>query len=220
MCPGGEDVPEFSMGVVTVNGHGFADKETGNTNFALLVSIDLETRETGSLWKPPQIDSHRTAIPVEEEGFVRCVDPTAYGKALASLANLMGGVVVQRFGDLKEGRKTSAEGLKTGKVRPSYKGAVPGDLGLILPWRYIQAITEMLDALDKIIPGICLPDTLLYGLEVKFYSSRIELSDDLETEIKGLFAAGDGAGVSRGLIQASVSGVMAARGIKKRLKTS
>jgi hypothetical protein len=217
MCPGGEVVPEYTMGVVTVNGHGFAHKETDRTNFAVLVSIDPNSQDSASLWKTPLLNSNKRSKNNMMTDPDKNLDPLSYGKALATLANLMGGVIVQRLGDFNEGRSTSRESLLKGKVNPSYKGATPGDLGLLLPWRYLNAIMEMLETLDKVLPGVYSPDTLLYGLEVKFYSSRLELTEDLETEIEGLFAAGDGAGVSRGLIQASVSGVMAARGIKKRL---
>ncbi len=220
MCPGGEVVPEYTMGVVTVNGHGFAHKETDKTNFAVLVSIDPHSQDSAAVWETPLLNSNKRSKNNRVTDPDKNLDPLSYGKALATLANLMGGIIVQRLGDFNEGRPTSKESLLKGKITPSYKGAAPGDLGLLLPWRYLNAIMEMLETLDNVLPGVYSPDTLLYGLEVKFYSSRLELSEDLETEIEGLYAAGDGAGVSRGLIQASVSGVMAARGIKKRLRKS
>jgi len=133
-------------------------------------------------------------------------DPISYGKYVASLANLLGGgVIVQRLGDLIKGQRTDAD-----------KDATPGDLSLVFPYRHLMGIVEMLKALDVIAPGVYSKHTLLYGVEVKFYSSRLELTGELETKIKNLFAAGDGAGVTRGLAQASAAGVVAARSILNR----
>lgn len=191
MNPYGEVVVENNGGVKTVNGHSYANKQTANTNFALLVSKNFTS-------------------PFKS--------PIAYGKYIASLANMIGeGVVVQRLGDLLEGRRTTEERLKRGLVQPTLNDATPGDLSLVLPYRFLKDIIEMLEALDKITPGIYSKHTLLYGVEVKFYSMRLKLSNKLETQIENLFAAGDGAGVTRGLAQASASGVIIAREILNRI---
>lgn len=191
MNPYGEVVKEFSEGVFSVNGHSYKDRKTGNTNFALLVSTDFT--------KPFS-------------------DPISYGRYIAGLANLLGnGVIVQRLGDLKMGRRSTAERIAEGSVRPTLD-ATAGDLSFVLPYRHLSDIMEMLEALDNVAPGVNSGDTLLYGVEVKFYSVRLKLTSSLETEVKNLFAVGDGAGVTRGLIQASVSGVVAAREILKRAK--
>ncbi len=194
MCPHGEVTREQIGGaepVTTVNGHSYRDRKTNNTNFALLVSTSFTE-------------------PFKE--------PIAYGKYLARLANLLGGgVLVQRLGDLKEGRRTTPERLAKAIVEPTLKSATPGDLSYVLPYRHLTDIMEMLEAMDKLAPGVASRHTLLYGLEVKFYSSRLELSKDLETEIGNMFAAGDGAGVTRGLVQASASGIVVAREIARRL---
>ncbi len=191
MNPYGEVVVENNRGLQTVNGHSWAEKRTENTNFALLVSKTFTE-------------------PFKE--------PTAYGKSIASLANMIGGgVIVQRLGDLLEGRRSTPERLKRGIVPPTLPEATPGDLSLVFPYRHLQSIIEMLEALDKVAPGVNSRHTLLYGVEVKFYSSRLKLTADLETPIGNLFAAGDGAGVTRGLAQASASGVIVAREILKRI---
>jgi uncharacterized FAD-dependent dehydrogenase len=190
VCPHGEVVTENSGGVVTVNGHSWSEKRTSNTNFAILVSK------------------------VFTEPFR---EPIAYGKYIASLANMLGGgVLVQRLGDLWEGRRSTEKRLQKSMVEPTLKGATPGDLTLVLPYRHIQNILEMLEALDKLMPGIWSKHTLLYGVEVKFYSSRIKVDHGMETEIAGMFAAGDGAGITRSLAQASASGVQAARSVVSR----
>ena len=190
MNPYGEVVRENSDGVFSVNGHSYKERRTGNTNFALLVSTDF-TR------------------PFHE--------PITYGRYIAGLANLLGGgVLVQRLGDLKMGRRSTAERIAEGSVRPTLADATPGDLSFALPYRHLAAILEMLEALDNVAPGVNSGDTLLYGVEVKYYSLRLKLTEALETEIRNLFAAGDGAGVTRGLIQSSISGVVAAREIMKR----
>ena len=191
MNPYGEVVIENNGGIKTVNGHSYANKKSDNTNFALLVSKNF-TKPFSS--------------------------PIEYGKYIASLANMLGdGVIVQRLGDLLEGRRTTEERLSRGLVKPTLEDATPGDLSLVLPYRFLKDIVEMLEALDKITPGIYSKHTLLYGVEVKFYSMRLKLSNALETEINNLFAAGDGAGVTRGLAQASVSGVMIAKEILERI---
>lgn len=194
MCPGGEVIMESTGGadpVITVNGHSYADRQSENTNFALLVST--------SFTKPFH-------------------EPIAYGKYLARLANLLsGGILVQRLGDLRGGHRSTPARIEQGLVRPTLSCATPGDLSFALPYRHLTGLVEMLQVMERLIPGIASDHTLLYGLEVKFYSSRPELSQSLETEVANLFAVGDGAGVSRGLIQASASGVVAAREILRRL---
>jgi hypothetical protein len=186
MNPYGEVVCENYEGVTTVNGHSYADKKTEYTNFALLVS-------------------NKFTEPFKE--------PIKYGQYIAGLANMLaGGVLVQRYGDLLSGRRSTPAKIADGTVTPTFKGAVPGDLSLVLPYRHLTNIVEMIEALDKIAPGVASRYTLLYGIEVKFYSSRVKLTKELETEgVNDLFAIGDGAGITRGLIQASVSGVYAAR---------
>ncbi len=191
VCPNGEVVIEKHNGVTSVNGHSYARKRTQNTNFALLVS---------TLFTEP---FH---------------EPITYGKYVASLANLLSeGVIVQRLGDLESGRRSTGARIDRGLTEPTLVSAVPGDLSFVLPYRHLCGILEMLHALDKLAPGVAGRHTLLYGVEVKFYSSRLELSDKLETYITNLFAIGDGAGVTRGLAQASASGVIAAREIIARL---
>lgn len=185
--PYGEVVKEHIKGIWTVNGHSYAEKKTNNTNFAILVSTYFTE-------------------PFDQ--------PISYGTYIARLANFLGGgVIVQRLGDLLKGRRSTYERISKGIVEPTLKDATPGDLSFVLPYRYLSDIIEMIEALDKIAPGVNSRHTLLYGVEVKFYSMQIKLKNNLETEIGNLFAIGDGAGVSRGLIQASVSGIVAARGI-------
>jgi len=188
MNPNGEVVQENYNGISTVNGHSYAEKTTNNTNFALLVS-------------------KKFTEPFKE--------PIQYGQHVASLANMLaGGVLVQRFGDLLEGRRSTPERIKSSIITPTLTCATPGDLSLVIPYRQMLSIIEMLYALDKIAPGTASRYTLLYGIEVKFYSARVKLTNELETEgVKNLFAIGDGAGVTRGLIQASASGIHAARTI-------
>ncbi|MBE9478108.1 MAG: FAD-dependent oxidoreductase, partial [Chloroflexi bacterium] len=124
--------------------------------------------------------------------------------------------LVQRLGDLMEGRRSTTARIERGIVRPTLKEATPGDLSFVLPYRHLTGVLEMLEAIDKLAPGVAEKHTLLYGVEVKFYSFRPHLSPSLETEVSNIFAAGDGAGVSRGLVQASASGVVAAREILRR----
>jgi len=191
MCPNGEVVMEQNDGVMTVNGHSYATRKTENTNFSLLVSTAFTE-------------------PFRE--------PIAYGRYLASLANLLGGgVLVQRLGDLRTGRRSTSERIQRGLVQPTLPEATPGDLSFVLPYRHLAGILEMLEAMDKLAPGVASRHTLLYGVEVKFYSARPRLSECLETEVANLFAIGDGAGVTRGLVQASASGLIAAREIRARL---
>lgn len=190
--PYGEVVKEYLKGIWTVNGHSYAHRKTNNTNFALLVST------------------------VFTEPFN---EPISYGAYIARLANFLGqGVIVQRLGDLHSGRRSTHERIAKGIVQPTLRDVTPGDLSFVIPYRYLSDIIEMLEALDRIAPGVNSRHTLLYGVEVKFYSMQLKLTNNLETEIANLFAVGDGAGVSRGLVQASVSGVIAAREVLRRLK--
>jgi uncharacterized FAD-dependent dehydrogenase len=193
MCPGGEVTMENTGGtdpVVTVNGQSYAGRDTGNTNFAILISTDFT--------KPFH-------------------EPIAYGKYIARLANILsGGVLVQRLGDLMTGHRTNGTRIEKGLVQPTLKSATPGDLSFVLPYRHLKGIIEMLQALDELAPGVASRHTLLYGVEVKFYSLRPQLSPVLETEVRNMFGVGDGAGVSRGLSLASASGVVAAREILRR----
>ncbi|HDD69679.1 MAG TPA: NAD(P)/FAD-dependent oxidoreductase [Candidatus Bathyarchaeota archaeon] len=192
VAPYGEVITESYNGILTVNGQSYAERKTDNTNFAILVSTSFTE-------------------PFKE--------PIAYGKYLARLSNLLsGGVIIQRLGDLEVGRRSTPERISRSIVKPTLKNATPGDLSFVLPYRYLTDIKEMLQALDKICPGIYSRDTLLYGVEVKFYSSKLQLSNSLETRIRNLFTIGDGAGVTRGLVQASASGIIAAREILKREK--
>jgi len=191
MNPYGEVVSEKSNGLITVNGHSYAEKKSDNTNFAILVS---------SAFTEP-FD-----------------DPIAYGRYIARLANLLGkGAIIQRLGDLLAGRRSTAARINRGLTRPTLKEATPGDLSYVFPYRHLKSIIEMLEALERLAPGSFSRHTLLYGVEVKFYSNRIQVSSDLETEVENLFAIGDGAGITRGLLQASASGILAARTIAKRL---
>ena len=193
MCPHGEVLVESTGGadpVVTVNGASYADKKTNNTNFAILVSTTFT------------------------EPFR---DPIGYGRYLARLANILsGGVLVQRLGDLLEGHRSTPSRIRNSIVEPTLKAATPGDLSFALPFRHLKGIVEMLQAMDKMVPGVASRSTLLYGLEVKFYSSQVKLKPTMETEVSNMFAAGDGAGVSRGMVQASISGVIAAREVMRR----
>ena len=187
-------VAENVEGINTVNGHSYSDPalRSENTNFALLVS-------------------NRFTQPFDQ--------PYRYGKHIASLSNMLaGGVLVQRFGDLVKGVRTNEHRMSKSTTRPTLTAAVPGDLSLALPKRQLDDIIEMIYALDKLAPGTANYDTLLYGAEVKFYSSRLELTDELETKLPGLFAIGDGAGITRGLAQAGASGVKAAQVIVGRLR--
>jgi uncharacterized FAD-dependent dehydrogenase len=196
MCPQGTVVRETTGGedpVTTVNGQSFASHDSPNTNFALLVSTQFTE-------------------PFKE--------PIAYGKYIARLANILsGGVLVQRLGDLKKGRRSTPERIARGLVRPTLASATPGDLSFVLPYRHLTGLLEMLHAMDKLSPGVASDHTLLYGVEVKFYSSRPKLTAGFETELPGLFAIGDGAGISRGLVQASACGVVGAREILKGISS-
>lgn len=188
MNPRGAVVMENTNGIVTVNGHSYEDEalKTENTNFALLVS------------------KHFT------EPFK---DSNGYGESIARLSNMLGGgVIVQRFGDLIRGQRSTAKRLEKAFIVPTLK-ATPGDLSLVMPKRILDSIVEMIYALDKIAPGTANDDTLLYGVEVKFYNMEVELDSNLETAHKGLYVIGDGSGVTHSLSHASASGVYVARHI-------
>ena len=187
MNPYGQVCVERYGDVLTVNGHSYAEHSTENSNFALLVSTTFTE-------------------PFKE--------PIAYGKYIARLANLLGeGIIIQRLGDLLAGHRSTPRRISRSSVVPSLSDVTPGDLSFVLPYRYISDILEMLEALDHLTPGLYARDTLLYGVEVKFYSSRPSLGADLQSEIAGLYAIGDGAGITRGLVQASASGIVVARSI-------
>jgi uncharacterized FAD-dependent dehydrogenase len=186
MNPHGEVTTESYGDVVTVNGHSYSETKTGYTNFAVLVS-------------------QRFTEPFR--------DPITYGRSIAKLANLLGdGILVQRLEDLKAGRRSTPERIGR-SARPTLAHATPGDLAAVLPYRHLTDIIEFLGAMEAIAPGIEGPSTLLYGVEVKFYSSRVHVDAGMHTQVRGLYAVGDGAGITRGLIQASASGVLAARSV-------
>ena len=191
MNPHGSVVTENTNGIVTVNGHSFEDpaKKTDNTNFALLVAKHFS------------------------EPFK---DSNGYGESIARLSNMLGGgVIMQRFGDLERGRRSNWNRIEEGTVRPTL-AATPGDLSLVLPKRILDGIIEMIYALDTIAPGTANDDTLLYGVEVKFYNMEIRLDEHLETRYPGLYVIGDGSGVTHSLSHASASGVFVAREILGR----
>ncbi|MDR0876356.1 MAG: NAD(P)/FAD-dependent oxidoreductase [Clostridiales Family XIII bacterium] len=188
MNPYGEVVTENTNGIITVNGHSYADPalQTGNTNFALLVSNRLTEPFEGS---------------------------NEYGESIARLSNMLGGgVLLQRFGDLIKGRRSNKRRMEKSFTVPTLK-ATPGDLSLVIPKRQLDDIIEMIYALDEIAPGTSNDDTLLYGVEVKFYNSEVEVDENLETRVPGLYAIGDASGVTHSLSQASASGVHVARRI-------
>ena len=191
MNPYGIVVNENTNGIVTVNGHSYEDpaKQTESTNFALLVEKHFS------------------------EPFK---DSNGYGESIARLSNMLGGgVLVQRFGDLIRGRRSTAKRIEEGFVRPTLS-AEPGDLSLVLPKRILDGIIEMVYALDKIAPGTANDDTLLYGVEVKFYNMEVQLDENLETTHKGFYVIGDGSGVTHSLSHASASGVYVARKIAEK----
>ncbi len=192
VCPYGEVIVEKYQGMLTtVNGHSLHEKRLSeNTNFALLVSSNFTE-------------------PFKE--------PTKYAGRISELANMLAGkVLVQRLGNLRDGRRSKPEKIQRGLVNPTLVEATPGDLSYALPFRHLTAILRMLEALDKIVPGINGNDTLLYGNEVKFYSSRIKTTEDLEAS-DNFFVAGDGAGITRGLVQSSISGIIAAKAILEKI---
>lgn len=191
MNPGGVVSEEHYDGkIAVVNGHSYSDKalKTENTNFAILVSTKFT------------------------EPFNQ---PIEYGKYIAQLGNMLtgGGIMVQRLGDLLMGRRTDASRLCKSITIPTLKSAVPGDLSYVLPQRYLTSIVESLKAFDKLAPGLYSRDVLLYGIEVKFYSSKVEVDKTFQTCIKNMYTIGDGAGITRGLMQASATGIVVARNI-------
>ena len=191
MNPNGIVVNENTNGIVTVNGHSYegAEKQTENTNFALLVAKHFS------------------------EPFK---DSNGYGESIARLSNMLGGgVIVQRFGDLVRGRRSNTKRIEEGLVTPTL-AATPGDLSLVLPTRILDGIIEMIYALDKIAPGTANDDTLLYGVEVKFYNMEVEIDENLESRYKGLYIIGDGSGVTHSQSHASASGVYVARKIAEK----
>lgn len=194
MNPGGVVSEEHYDGsIAVVNGHSYSEKglRTENTNFAMLVSTTFT------------------------EPFNQ---PITYGKYIAELGNMLtgGGIMVQRLGDLLNGRRTDYSRIKKSTTIPTLKSAVPGDLSFVLPQRHLTSIVEALKAFDKIAPGLYSKNTLLYGVEVKFYSSKFETDNNFRTSIENLYTIGDGAGITRGLMQASVTGVVVARDITSR----
>ena len=187
--PGGEVSTEYyDGGLAVVNGHSYKSNslKTDNTNFALLV--------TKHFTKPFN-------------------SPIEYGMHIAKLGNMLSGnkVLVQRYGDYKRGRRTTEERLYRNNIIPTLKDAIPGDLSLVLPYRILKSIDEMLIALDNVAPGIASDETLIYGVEVKFYSNKVITNNEFQTNIPGLYVGGDGAGITRGLMQASVNGVVLGR---------
>ena len=191
MNPGGIVSEEhYEGGIAVVNGHSYAEEErrTKNTNFAMLVS----SRFT--------------------EPFNR---PIEYGRYIAQLGNMLtgGGIMVQRLGDLLQGRRTDQARLARSTTVPTLPTAVPGDLSFVLPHRHLTSLIEAMRAFDKVAPGLFSKNTLLYGVEVKFYSSKVAVDSRFRTAVEGLYAIGDGAGITRGLMQASVTGVVVARDI-------
>lgn len=190
MNPKGAVVNENTNGIITVNGHSYEDpeKQTDNTNFALLVSKHFS------------------------EPFK---DSNGYGESIARLSNMLGGgVIVQRFGDLIRGRRSTADRMKDAFITPTLN-ATPGDLSLVLPKRILDGIIEMIYALDKVAPGTANDDTLLYGVEVKFYNMEVEVDNNLECRYPGLYIIGDGSGITHSLSHASASGIHVARNIAK-----
>jgi len=195
MNPRGHVVTENTIGVLTVNGHSYSDEalKSDNTNFALLVC-------------------NKFTSPFNE--------PLKYGKYIATLSNMLGdGVIVQRFGDLVKGRRTNEKRMAKSFTKPTLKSANAGDLGLVLPKRYLDNIIEMIYTLDNIARGTANYDTLLYGVEVKFYSARPELDNKLETVYPNFYAIGDGAGITRSLSQAAASGIYVARNILEKINS-
>ena len=188
MNPKGAVVNENTNGIITVNGHSYEDpeKQTENTNFALLVAKHFS------------------------EPFK---DSNGYGESIARLSNMLGGgVIVQRFGDLIRGRRTTPKRMRDAFITPTLN-ATPGDLSLVLPKRILDGIIEMIYALDKVAPGTANDDTLLYGVEVKFYNMEVEVNENLEARYPGLYVIGDGSGITHSLSHASASGVYVARNI-------
>ena len=195
MNPHGAVVNENTNGIITVNGHSYEDPslQTENTNFALLVSKHF-------------------SFPFKNSN--------EYGESISRLSNMLGGgVIVQRFGDLERGRRSTVQRIIEGSVNPTLK-ATPGDLSLVLPKRILDGIIEMIYALDKIAPGTANDDTLLYGVEVKFYNMEVKVDNNLESPHKGLYVIGDGSGVTHSLSHASASGIYVARRILQNVTSA
>jgi len=192
--PSGHVVVENHSGIMLANGHAYKDPKLGsnNTNFALLVS-------------------HKFSDPFDK--------PNEYAHEISRLANALsnGGIIVQKYGDILKGRRSTEKRMKEGFIEPTLKEAVPGDLGLVLPYNTMKSLIEMTEALNYVTPGLASEHTLFYGVEAKFYSARPKLNDRFETEISGLYVGGDGAGITRGLAQASACGVWIARDIVEKL---
>lgn len=192
--PSGHVVVENHSGTMLANGHAYKDEHLGsnNTNFALLVS-------------------HVFSAPFNQ--------PNEFAHEVSRLSNKLsvGSIIVQRYGDILRGRRTTEKRLARGFVKPTLKEAVPGDLGLVLPYNTMKSLIEMVEALDHVTPGIASEHTLFYGVEAKFYSSRPKVNNKFETKVSGLYAGGDGAGITRGLAQASANGVAIARDIVEQL---
>jgi uncharacterized FAD-dependent dehydrogenase len=194
--PSGHVVVENHTGVMAANGHAYKDPKLGttNTNFALLVS-------------------HRFTEPFDR--------PNEFAKQICRHANELsnGSIIVQKYGDIMKGRRSTPDRIQEGFIEPTMKEAVPGDLGLVLPYKTMVALQEMMEALNHVTPGIASEHTLFYGVEAKFYASRADVDSTLQTKIRGLYCAGDGPGISRGISQAASSGVYAARNIIGQLST-
>ncbi|MCA1030351.1 NAD(P)/FAD-dependent oxidoreductase [Bacillus timonensis] len=195
--PSGHVVVENHSGIMLANGHAYKDPNLGseNTNFALLVS-------------------HRFSDPFDK--------PNEYAHEISRLANSLsnGGLIVQKYGDILKGRRSTEKRIKESFLEPTLKEAVPGDLGLVLPYNTMKSLIEMTEALNQVTPGLASEHTLFYGVEAKFYSARPRLNDKFETEISGLYVGGDGAGITRGLAQASACGVWIARDILNNLSNT
>jgi len=195
--PQGHVVIENHSGTMLANGHAYKDSDKGskNTNFALLVS-------------------HRFTEPFNQ--------PNEFAHGVSKLANMLsnGAIIVQRYGDLKKGRRSTEKRINEGFVVPTLKEAIPGDLGLVLPYKTMKSIIEMIEALDNITPGVASEHTLLYGVEAKFYSARPEVNNKFESKIKNLYFGGDGAGITRGLAQANANGIWIARDIILKATTN
>lgn len=193
--PSGHVVVENHSGTMLANGHAYKDPKLGsrNTNFALLVS-------------------HTFDYPFNQ--------PNEFATQVSDLANKLsnGGIIIQKYGDILRGRRTTEKRLKEGYVTPTLKEAVPGDLGLVLPYNTMKSLIEMMNALDHVTPGIANEHTLFYGVEAKFYSARPQVNGYFEGSVKNLYFAGDGAGLTRGLAQAAANGVWVARAINKKIK--
>ncbi len=185
-------VKETYKGYVGVNGHSLRDKQTNNTNFAFLVRIELTE-------------------PIENS--------TVYGESIAKTATVLGGgnPLIQRLGDLRRGRRSTWNRINRGLVKPTLKSVTPGDISMVMPHRIVTDILEGLEKLDRVIPGVASDSTLLYAPEIKYYAMKVEVNKYMQTNIPNIFVAGDGVGVSRGLIIASATGVLAARGVLKEL---